>query len=135
MPAKWIREPGPIHIPLLMRHYSYAADPHSGFAFDVDEKNHAVILDNDDARENYAKAQAGLRDGSVIDHEVQDYGRNHWDAGAIRCGCGRVLEMTGDWEGTRCECGREYNTSGQQLRANWRVFCRETGELNDEDML
>lgn len=135
MPAHWIRTPGPVHVPNLQQHYSHVADAFSGFMFDVDEKNHALILDTDAARENYAKAQAGVRAGTMVDHGVQDYGRERWDAGAIRCGCGRVLELTGDWQGTRCECGSEYDTGGQQLRADWRVFRRETGELTDDDFL
>ncbi len=59
MPAQWIRTPRPLHVPNLQQHYSFTADAFSGFMFSVDENNHAVILDNDTARENYAKAQAG----------------------------------------------------------------------------
>ncbi len=70
----------------------------------------------------------------MIDHGVQDYGREHWDAGAIRCSCGQALEMTGDWDALRVR-QRVQHGRGQPLRANWRVFCRETGEVIDDDVL
>ena len=131
----WIRKPGNVHVTILQRHFSYASDPYSGFAFNVDEKTNTVILKTPQARENFAKCLAGLTAGTMIDHGTRDYGRDHWDAGAIKCHCGRVLELADDWEGTRCECGSEYDSSGQELRANWREFCRETGELTDDDFL
>lgn len=135
MTTKWIREPGPVHVPILQRHYSYVKDPYGGFMFDVDEKTQAVIVKNDASRESYEKALAGVRAGTMVDHGVMDYGREHWDAGAIECGCGRTVELTRDWRGTRCECGREYGDNGQEFRANWREICRETGELQDDDFL
>ncbi|RJF74664.1 hypothetical protein D3875_03590 [Deinococcus cavernae] len=71
----------------------------------------------------------------MTDDGVLDFGQAHWDTGAIRCGCGRTVQLVDDWRGTRCACGCEYSSTGQQLRANWREFCRETGEPTDEDFL
>lgn len=132
----WIREPASRHVAILQHSYAYTREPGSRFMFDVDEKTGHVILTSAAARENHAKALAGVQAGTMTDDGIIDFGRTHWDAGAIRCHCGAVVELSGDWEGTACQqCKTEYNSSGQQLRANWREFCRETGELTDEDFL
>lgn len=136
MPVQWMRKPARRHVAILQHSYTYTADPDSGLMFDVDEKTGQVILESEAARENHAHALAGVHAGTMTDDGVQDFGSEHWDAGAIRCHCGAVVELDDDWRGTACEkCGTEYNSSGQQLRANWREVCRETGELSDDDFL
>jgi hypothetical protein len=47
--------------------------------------------------------------------------------GAIRCGCGAVLEIWRPGGDVSCDCGREFNSSGQLLapREQWG---EETGE-------
>ncbi|MPY68234.1 hypothetical protein F8S09_16380 [Deinococcus sp. SDU3-2] len=68
----------------------------------------------------------------MVDEGLLDFSVPVRDAGAIRCHCGAVVELTDDWEGAACQgCGTEYGENGQQFRANWRQFCRETGELED----
>ena len=62
-------------------------------------------------------------------------GRTEYDPGAIKCSCGRTVELTQDWQGTACACGLEYGSEGQLFRANWREICLETGEITEDDLL
>ena len=132
---EWIRQPSQRHYPNLQQHFTWANDPGSGFMFDVDERTRQVVLSNDHARANYERARAETAAGRMLDQGIQDFGVEEYDPGAIRCGCGRTVELISDWQGTRCDCGNEYGSQGELFRANWREFCRETGELTDEDFL
>lgn len=54
------------------------------------------------------------------------------------CGCGRVIEhWRGDGDHT-CECGAEWNGSGQRLRDDWRgnpsTYDDEIGDLEGFEM-
>lgn len=129
----WIRKPGLHHFPNLQRHFYWRSDPGRGFMFDVDADTRQVILTTEKQRQNYALAQKAVQAGSMIDDGITDFGTEDFDPGAIRCACERVVELVGDWQGTRCACGREYGSEGQEFRANWREVCRETGELQDDD--
>ncbi|AFD27916.1 MULTISPECIES: hypothetical protein [Deinococcus] len=62
-------------------------------------------------------------------------GRTEYDPGAIKCSCGRKVELTQNWQGTACSCGNEYGSGGELFRANWREFCLETGEITEDDLL
>jgi len=130
MPAEWIEQPGRREVTLFTRHFTYASDPNSGFMFDVDDAG-SVILTSDAARANYDFALREAATGTMIDHGVQAFTSEHWDPGTIRCICGQPLPLSGG-DTTRCACRNEYNSCGQLLRANWREFCRETGELSDQ---
>lgn len=131
---QWIREPARRHVALLYHSFTYLDEPGSGYLFDVDEQG-TPKLESEAARENHRKALAAVEAGTMTDDGVIDLGREHFDPGAIRCSCGRTVELDTDWRGTRCECGQEYSSTGQLLRANWREVCRETGELSDDDFL
>lgn len=131
----WIRKPGLRHFPNLQRQFLWKSDPGRGFMFDVDARTHQVILTTEKQRQSYDLATKAVQAGSMLDEGITDFGTEEFDPGAIKCACGRAVELVTDWRGTRCACGREYGSDGQELRANWREVCRETGELTDEDFL
>ena len=97
----WIREPASRHVAILQHSYTYTREPGSGFMFDVDEKTGHVILTSAAARENHAKALAGVQAGTMTDDGIMDFGRAHWDAGAIGCHCGAVCPATGKGQRAR----------------------------------
>lgn len=131
----WTRRPAHRHLPNLQQLYTWRSDSSRGFMFDVDAQTRQVVLHTETHRRNYALATKALAAGAMVDGGVIDVGTEVFDSGAIRCTCGRQVELTNDWKGERCECGREYGSDGQEFRANWRHFCRETGEVSDEDFL
>lgn len=130
MPAEWITRPSREEITTLQRHFTYVNEPGCGFMFDVDAHGH-VVTSNDAARENYARALAATEAGTMNDHGNVEFTSDWWNPGTIRCGCGQPLHLSGT-DTTACPCGNEYSSSAQLLRANWREFCRETGELTDD---
>ncbi|MBB5235944.1 hypothetical protein [Deinococcus budaensis] len=100
--------------------------------FDLDPTTREPLLSTPEARANYEHAQREVAAGRLVDEGVVEHQTSYWDAGAIRCHCGAVVELTDHWEGSACQrCGTEYGSTGQMFRANWREFCRETGELDD----
>ena len=101
--------------------------------FDLDPRTSEPVFSSDEARAHYERVQAEVTAGRMEDRGILDCSTSSWDAGAIRCHCGATVELTDDWEGAACQgCGTEYGSTGQQFRANWREFCRETGELTDD---
>jgi hypothetical protein len=93
---EWIRQPGLRHFPNLQQHFTWANDPTSGFLFDVDASTGEVVLSNDAARTNFEMAKAATADGRMHDQGVQDFGAQDHDPGAIRCSCGRTVELVSD---------------------------------------
>lgn len=131
---EWIRQPSTETIPHFVRHFTSTRTPGCEFMFDVDPSSQEPVFGADDeqARQNYEFALREVEAGRMVDEGVLDFSVPVRDAGAIRCHCGAVVELTDDWEGAACQgCGTEYGENGQQFRANWRQFCRETGELED----
>ncbi len=83
-----------------------------------------------DADGNLDAATAVRRDdlvatGSYFDNGVIKYERWHHIPGSGRCPCGRTVDLCGFTNA--CECGRDYNMSGDELadRSQWG---EETGE-------
>lgn len=103
--------------------------------FDVNEHTCEIVLLDEMTHTNFEQARAAVAAGLMEDHGIQDFGTEAFDPGAIRCSCGRTVELMTDWQGTRCACGHEYGSDGQQFRATWRDYCRETGEVTDDDFL
>ena len=107
------------------RHYHnfmWASDPASGFAFNCDA-NGVVIPRNAAALDNYRKCIDGTY--AVIDRGVHTISWSYRVAAVGLCECGREVELDGFT--CSCECGAEYNSSGQLLapREQWG---EETGE-------
>ena len=96
---------------------------------DVDPDTGEVVQEQ---QAQLQQAALDVQAGTLEDLGVLDASTITQDPGAIRCACGRVLELTADWVGTLCvHCGNEYGSGGEVFRANWREVCRETGELED----
>lgn len=132
--TEWIRTAGKAITPNFQMAFTYVGQSGIGYMFDYDPATKQVECKSDIARENYEKCLAAVEAGTMT-AQVEDFSAEFWDAGAIRCHCGAKVELSDDWRGTRCKCGSEYSSTGQQLRANWREICRETGELTDDDFL
>lgn len=94
----------------------------AGYAFDCDAKGQvdleAMPLV---ARANLQKLLQDHGPGRVVRHE-----RTVREPAEGRCDCGRCVVLDDSWINS-CDCGREYNGSGQELapRAQWG---EETGE-------
>lgn len=100
--------------------------------FDLDPITREPLLNTPQAHANYEHAQQEAAAGRMVDEGIVEHSTRFWDAGAIRCHCGAVVELTDHWEGSTCQgCGTEYGSTGQMFRVNWREVCRETGELDD----
>lgn len=109
------------------RNFDWRNEPGSGFGFDCDERGNIIEPTNKAAHENLRKCLSGEYD--VVDLGVRQY-VNRWTEPAIgKCHCGREVELSNALE-NECACGRLFNMSGQELRANWkRELYEETGEL------
>jgi hypothetical protein len=105
--------------------FAWTNTPGSGFAFPCDEHGNVKLDDlSPRAAENYRKCVSGEFD--VVDEGIVRYPHAYLEPAAIRCCCGRELELPDGWLNT-CECGRDYNGCGQLLapRSQWG---EETGE-------
>jgi len=128
----WIREPGQQEHPQFFHHFTHTHDPSSGLMFDLDPQTREPVFRSGEDRARYEHTQAEAAAGRMEDRGTVDCSTSSWDAGAIRCHCGEAVDLTDEWEGAACQkCGTEYGSTGQQFRAGWREFCRETGELDD----
>ncbi len=100
-------------------------DPSSGFLFDCDQKGMV------DRSKLTAAGLANLDDciaGKGVGRgRIQPIVTRYMKPAVIRCNCGAKLSLHHPWA-NECECGREYNGSGQMLapRARWG---EETGEV------
>jgi hypothetical protein len=99
----------------------------SGFGFECHEDGTIFPLTNEAARINYAACLAGNLDGREITPEGVVTSTSHYTAPAEgKCDECRALVSLSGFTNT-CECGAEYNMSGQRLapRSQWG---EETGE-------
>ena len=90
-----------------------------GYSFPVEKGD--VVLDNPGAEQNYRKCLA-----AGIDKGVKSYLHSWWENAIGECvNCGEEVELRGFTN--TCECGADYNSSGQLLgpREQWG---EETGE-------
>lgn len=98
-----------------------------GFSFDCDENGNVTNLTNEAAKAHYAACLTGLVQGQrVLPGKIQKY-TQHYSTPAIGlCEmCGRKVCLDGFTN--TCQCGADYNMSGQRLapRSQWG---EETGE-------
>lgn len=112
-------------VTLHHRQFTYRGSTHGhGFAFPSDERGN-VDLDalRPNARENYEKCISGELD--VIDGGVEHFEHINKEPAEGRCPCGGIVFLTGFTNS--CDCGRDYNSAGQELapRSQWG---EETGE-------
>lgn len=105
--------------------YNYEGHKGWGFTFEVDAHGNPLNL-YPEGKANWDKCQTGTVDGrKVIDMGIR---REEWEERhpAIgRCDCGQTHDMgRGD---IYCDCGRIYNSGGQEL-CDPSMWGEETGE-------
>lgn len=99
--------------------------PGAGYAFVCDNQGNIVITDGN--RENVEKCQNGTY--KVIDRGVQTEYSEYRMPTIGECECGKHVELSSFTNS--CECGRDYNMSGQEL-APRECWGEETGETLQE---
>ena len=117
------------------RYYEYADQPGGGFSFPSDM--HGTVDASklsDAAKENLLACALGTvktQSGPVkmIDMGVERFEHSYWEPAVGQCSCG--LEVYLDGFTNTCECGADYNMSGQLLapREQWG---EETGETDGD---
>lgn len=95
--------------------FSYKDDPTAGFSFPADS-NGELLLDKltEAAKINYENC---LTDDRLTEAEFKARVYTYSDPAIGKCVCGSEVVLNGSYLGAdRCECGRWYNLSGQELR-------------------
>ena len=104
--------------------FLWATDKNAGFSFECDENGVVNESDmNDAALENYRKCISGEFD--VVNKGVKMDTHSYTEPAIIKCHCGCNVELYGFTN--TCDCGADYNMSGQQL-ASREQWGEETGE-------
>ena len=105
--------------------FDYPGRPNCGFSFDCTKGGKLLPFKNEAARANYERALAMMERGELERPYVADFCRTVYEPAIGRCSCGEEVWL-GSFTNT-CECGRDYNSAGQQLadRSQWG---EETGE-------
>ena len=108
--------------------YDWPEEPGSGLGFDCDEHGNVDESNLQPAGlDNLRQARTGVVDGRPIGAGVvKKYVHSYWEYAVGLCNnCQREVELRGFTN--TCECGADYNGSGQQLadRSQWGS---ETGE-------
>lgn len=104
------------------RFFERKGRPGSGYSFDCDEAGTVNV-------EALTPVQRGSWDAAhgegFADRGVQEFTHRHTEPATGRCECGRMVVLYGFTNA--CDCGRDYNMSGQELapRSQWG---EETGE-------
>lgn len=109
------------------RVFSYDPDCFTaGFGFPCDVSGEVLEPSNNCAKDNYRKCLTGEVDGHrVYDLGVKRYEHTYLEPAIGLCECGEEVELR-NFTNT-CECGADYNTSGQRL-APREYWGEETGE-------
>ena len=105
--------------------YFERRDSRGGFIFECDEQGNLLS-----PHENYDLCMTGLVDGEVmIDRGIESRYHRYFEDAIGLCDCGREVYLHGFTN--TCECGADYNMSGQRLapREQWG---EETGESLSE---
>lgn len=100
--------------------WEWIDQPDAGFSFPCDQQGN-ILKDQmgPEAWESYKEAQ---NNPALTFKGVKDYSYTHFEQAQGRCSCGRLVELYGFTN--TCECGLEYNMSGQQLapRSQWSLY-------------
>lgn len=118
----------------FLRQFDYEGHPGWGYAFPCDEAGNLAPATNPDAAANCAKCVAGVAqshpDGGeprpLIDRGIIRTESEYWQNAVGACDdCGAEVYLSGFTNS--CECGADFNRSGQRLapREQWG---EETGE-------
>lgn len=103
------------------RSFGWTDCPGAGFTFDLDDDDNIVVTDNN--RANVELCLSG--DPRLIDEGIVEFRHSYTIPAVGRCDCGRKVELA-HFTNT-CDCGHDWNSSGQLLapRSQWG---EETGE-------
>jgi hypothetical protein len=127
---KIIRKRKTVQYTLYRRVFDYHDRPGSGFSFPCDAHGELDLYEMpEEACKNFQRCLNGELD--VIDRGVVWLNADYTQSAAGQCDCGVVVELTGFTN--TCECGADYNMSGQRL-TNRCFWGEETGE-SVEDIL
>jgi len=114
--------------------YRRANNDSRGYGFDCDKDGNVFPPKSPEAQRSLDLCRAGKDCDSVELVKVGvEKSVHQWTESAIgRCTCGREVELSGFTN--TCECGLDYNFSGQQLtpRSQWGY---ETGESLDDILM
>lgn len=105
--------------------FDYEGENGWGFSFDCDRRGRVKSL-RPAGEKNYQACLTGTVDGRpVVARGIESRSHSYAEPAEGRCCCGRVVVL--DSFTNECDCGRDYNMSGQLLapRAQWG---EETGE-------
>lgn len=108
-----------------MHQFSREESPGSGFSFECD-KDGEVFGMEPEARKSYMDCLTGVCGGSkMIDEGIVKHEHSYMQPAIGECTCGQEVVLRGFTN--TCECGKDYNSSGQGLapRSGWG---EETGE-------
>jgi hypothetical protein len=109
------------------RSFWFQDDPEQGFGFDCNEDGELLENTAPEARANYERCLTGEVDGRVINDEgIRKRTHGYWEPAVGICErCDREVILDGFT--CTCDCGVDYNSSGQRLapRSQWG---EETGE-------
>jgi hypothetical protein len=111
--------------------FGWRKDHGASYSFPCDELGHVDEMHlAHSARENLLRCRAKIYD--VYDGQVECWESHYYEPAEGRCRCGRIVRLDDAMTNT-CECGREYNGSGQELapRSQWG---EETGETEADIM-
>lgn len=111
--------------------FDYEGEQGWGFSFPCDEHGNVDVASLQPAgREAYAACLAGevvttAGPRRMVARGVQSWERSYTEPAEGKCECGRIVQL--DAFTNPCDCGRDYNMSGQKLapREQWG---EETGE-------
>jgi len=117
-----------VTVPQFSHFYEWKNCQGAGFGFPCDKSGNIQEM-NPAAQENYNKCVNGTFD--VADKGIKDESYSYWEDATGQCNCGCTVIL--DSFTNTCECGKDYNMSGQRLapRSQWG---EETGE-SLEDIL
>ena len=97
-----------------------------GYTFDCDKEGNLAPFKCPEAADSYARCLAGKdANGDILKGEIRAEDFSYYTKTVGKCQCGGKIYLA-NFTNT-CDCGRDYNTSGQLLapRSQWG---EETGE-------
>lgn len=117
------------------REFEWADCPGAGFSFPCDKQGNVNIDEMcDEAKGNLAGCLNGTMKSTsgagVVDKGIREYVSKWIEPALAECICGHTIELAA-FTNTCEKCGRDYNSSGQELapRSQWG---EDTGESLDE---
>lgn len=93
----------------IYRRFFECRDSRGGFAFECDKDGKLLS-----PHENYDLCMTGVIDGEImIDRGIESRNHHDYEPSVGLCDCGKEVYLHGFTN--TCECGRDYNMSGQLL--------------------